>query len=132
MSEQPPLRVMIVDDSKTIRKSGQDILTKAGCVVALADDGFDCVAKIRDFAPDFIFIDVMMPRLDGYQVCNLVRGQEDMHKVPVVMLSSRDGIFDKAKGMSAGASDYLTKPFESQDLIESILKHVPGFSPASA
>ncbi len=131
MSQQPPLRVMIVDDSKTIRKSGEDILTKAGCEVCLAEDGFDCLAKIRDFAPNFFFIDVMMPRLDGYQLIHIVRTHEDMRNVPVVMLTSKTGIFDKAKGMTAGASDYLTKPFERPDLIEAIQKLIPGFVPAA-
>ncbi|MCU9528488.1 response regulator [Pseudomonas mosselii] len=128
MSDKP-LRVMIVDDSRTIRKAGEDYLTSAGCEVVLAEDGFDCLTKIKDFEPDFIFVDVMMPRLDGYAVTEVIRSHAELQKCPVVMLSSKDGVFDKAKGMAAGATDYLSKPFKSEDLIASITKHHPGFSP---
>lgn len=129
MSDKP-LRVMIVDDSRTIRKAGEDILSAAGCEVALAEDGFDCLAKIKDFAPDFIFVDVMMPRVDGYTVTQVIRAHPELNASPVVMLSSRDGVFDKAKGMSAGATDYLSKPFNREDLIAAVTKHIPGFKPA--
>lgn len=124
-----PLRVMIVDDSPSIRKAGEKILVAAGCLVMLAEDGFDCAAKIKDFDPQLLFIDVLMPRLDGYQVTQLIRRHNEMKSTPVVMLSSKDGLFDKAKGMAAGATDYLTKPFNRDDLINAIVKHVPGFSP---
>ncbi|SBW84315.1 pilus response regulator PilG [Pseudomonas veronii 1YdBTEX2] len=126
-----PLRVMIVDDSRTIRKAGEDILTSAGCVVMLAEDGFDCLTKIKDFAPDFIFVDVMMPRVDGYMVTQVIRSHVDLKSKPVVMLSSKDGVFDKAKGMAAGATDYLSKPFKHEDLIAAVTKHVPAFVPVS-
>ncbi|MCK1788630.1 response regulator [Pseudomonas violetae] len=124
-----PLRVMIVDDSPSIRKAGEKILVAAGCLVMLAEDGFDCASKIKDFDPQLLFIDVLMPRLDGYQVTQLIRRHNEMKSTPVVMLSSKDGLFDKAKGMAAGATDYLTKPFNREDLINAIVKHVPGFSP---
>lgn len=124
-----PLRVMIVDDSPSIRKAGEKILVAAGCLVMLAEDGFDCASKIKDFDPQLLFIDVLMPRLDGYQVTQLIRRHNEMKSSPVVMLSSKDGLFDKAKGMAAGATDYLTKPFNREDLINAIVKHVPGFSP---
>lgn len=124
-----PLRVMIVDDSPSIRKAGEKILVAAGCLVMLAEDGFDCASKIKDFDPQLLFIDVLMPRLDGYQVTQLIRRHNEMKTTPVVMLSSKDGLFDKAKGMAAGATDYLTKPFNREDLINAIVKHVPGFSP---
>ncbi|MDF9779130.1 response regulator [Pseudomonas baetica] len=129
MPDSTPLRVMLVDDSKTIRKSGEAMLTAAGCVVMGADDGFDCMAKAKDFDPQFFFIDVMMPRLDGYKVSQVIRNHADLKNVPIVMLSSKDGIFDKAKGMQAGATDYLTKPFNKDDLLNALIKHVPGFKP---
>ncbi|MBM5458890.1 response regulator [Pseudomonas sp. P66] len=129
MSDKP-LRVMIVDDSRTIRKAGEEFLISAGCVVVLAEDGFDCLTKIMDFEPDFIFVDVMMPRLDGYAVTQVIRSHAQLKSSPVVMLSSKDGVFDKAKGMAAGATDYLSKPFKREDLIAAITKYAPGFKPA--
>lgn len=122
-----PLRVMIVDDSPTIRKSGEQFLSSAGCKVMLADDGFDCLAKLKDFAPQLIFVDVMMPRLDGYQVTQVIRANPLLKDCPVVMLSSKDGLFDKVRGLAAGATDYLSKPFTKDDLINAISQHVPGF-----
>ena len=130
MSNSAPLRVMIVDDSKTIRKTGEEFLTQAGCLVMLAEDGFDCIAKVRDFEPDFFFIDVMMPRLDGYQATQVVRSHERYRTTPIVFLSSKDGIFDKAIGMAAGATEYLSKPFKREDLISAIEKLVPKFRSA--
>ncbi|WP_409287029.1 response regulator [Pseudomonas guariconensis] len=122
------LRVMIVDDSPTIRKTGEKILLEAGCEVMLAEDGFDCITKIKDFNPGLLFVDVMMPKLDGYKVTELIRAHPELKSSPVIMLSSKDGLFDKAKGMAAGATDYLAKPFDREDLIEAIRKHVPSFT----
>lgn len=130
MPDSTPLRVMLVDDSKTIRKSGEAMLTSAGCLVMHADDGFDCMAKAKDFDPQFFFIDVMMPRLDGYKVSQVIRNHPNFKNTPIVMLSSKDGLFDKAKGIAAGATDYLTKPFSREDLLESLAKHVPDFKSA--
>lgn len=130
MPDSTPIRVMLVDDSKTIRKTGEAMLTSAGCEVMHADDGFDCMAKAKDFDPQFFFIDVMMPRIDGYKLSQVIRNHANFKNTPIVMLSSKDGLFDKAKGMQAGATDYLTKPFSKDDLIASLEKHAPGFKAA--
>ena len=127
MSNPSPLRVMIVDDSQTIRNAGESYLVAAGCSVELAEDGFDCIAKIKDFDPNFIFVDVMMPRLDGYQAAQLIRNHERYRDIPIVFLSSKDGLFDKAKGEAAGATEYLTKPFKREDLIDAVERLVPGY-----
>ena len=105
------LKVMVVDDSNTIRKTAETLLSKAGCRVITATDGFDSLAKIADNRPDVIFVDIMMPRLDGYQTCALIKNNKEFRSTPVIMLSSKDGLFDKAKGRIVGADDYLTKPF---------------------
>ena len=131
MANASPLRVMIVDDSQTIRNAGEKYLIEAGCAVQLAEDGFDCIAKVKDFDPEFFFIDVMMPRLDGYQATQLIRNHERYRDTPIVFLSSKDGLFDKAKGEAAGATEYLTKPFKREDLVEAVQRLVPGFSPAA-
>lgn len=131
MSNEDQLRVMIVDDSQTIRNAGENYLTAAGCAVHLAEDGFDCIARVKDFDPQFFFIDVMMPRLDGYQATQLIRNHERYRDTPIVFLSSKDGLFDKAKGEAAGATEYLTKPFKREDLVEAVKRLVPGFNPHS-
>lgn len=116
-----PLRgkkIMIVDDSKTIRRSAENILVKQGYQVKTAIDGFDALAKIAEFQPDLVFVDIMMPRLDGYQTCALIKQNKKFSKMPVIMLSSKDSIFDKARGRLVGSEDYLTKPFSSDDLQE--------------
>jgi len=112
------LKVMIVDDSNTIRRTAETILSKAGCEVVTAIDGFDSLAKIVDVAPDVIFVDIMMPRLDGYQTCALIKNNNEFKHTPVIMLSSKDGLFDKAKGRIVGADEYLTKPFSKNELFE--------------
>jgi twitching motility two-component system response regulator PilG len=112
------MKVMVVDDSNTIRKSVETILAKVGCEVVTAVDGYDALSKIADVRPDLIFIDIMMPRLDGYQICALIKNNPEFRKTPVVMLSSKDGIFDKAKGRVVGADRYLTKPFSRDELLE--------------
>jgi twitching motility two-component system response regulator PilG len=118
------LKVMIIDDSKTIRRTAESLLKKVGCTVITAIDGFDALAKIADTHPNIIFVDIMMPRLDGYQTCALIKNNSAFHSTPVVMLSSKDGLFDKAKGRIVGSDQYLTKPFSKDELIGAIKQHV--------
>lgn len=117
------LKVMVIDDSKTIRKSAESLLTKEGCEVVTATDGFEALAKIAEHRPDLIFIDIMMPRLDGYQTCALIKNNRLFKATPVIMLSSKDSIFDKARGKIVGSEKYLTKPFTKDDLIGAIAEH---------
>jgi len=119
------LKVMVIDDSNTIRKTAETLLSKAGCQVITATDGFDSLAKIADHEPDLIFVDIMMPRLDGYQTCALIKNNKQFRHTPVIMLSSKDGLFDKAKGRIVGADDYLTKPFSKNELFEALAKYSP-------
>lgn len=118
------LKVMVIDDSKTIRKTAETLLQKVGCTVYTAVDGFDALAKIADTHPDIIFVDIMMPRLDGYQTCALIKNNQTFQKIPVIMLSSKDGLFDKAKGRIVGSDEYLTKPFSKDELFGAIRQHV--------
>jgi len=118
------LTVMVVDDSKTIRKTADTLLKKAGCNVITAEDGFDALSKIVDHKPDIIFVDIMMPRLDGYQACALIKNNKEFKSTPVIMLSSKDGLFDKAKGRIVGSDQYLTKPFSKEELLGAIRDHV--------
>jgi twitching motility two-component system response regulator PilG len=117
------LKVMVIDDSKTIRRTAETLLKKAGCTVITATDGFDALAKIADSKPDIIFIDIMMPRLDGYQACALIKNNSTFKKTPVIMLSSKDGLFDKAKGRIVGSDEYLTKPFSKEELLGAIKQY---------
>ncbi len=112
--------VMVIDDSNTIRKSAETFLSQAGARVVLADDGFDALAKIHDYQPAIIFCDIMMPRLDGYQTCSLIKKNSHFAATPVVMLSSRDGLFDRARGQAAGSNEYLTKPFTKDNLLNAV------------
>jgi twitching motility two-component system response regulator PilG len=114
------LKVMVIDDSKTIRRTAETLLTKAGCEVVTATDGFDALAKIADTRPNIIFVDIMMPRLDGYQTCALIKNNSEFKSTPVIMLSSKDGLFDKAKGRIVGSDQYLTKPFSKTELLGAI------------
>ena len=114
------LKAMIVDDSKTIRRTAETLLKKVGCEVVTATDGFDALGKIADQKPDIIFVDIMMPRLDGYQTCALIKRNKDFSKTPVIMLSSKDGLFDRAKGRIVGSDQYLTKPFSRDELLGAI------------
>jgi len=114
------LKVMVIDDSKTIRRTAETLLTKAGCEVVTATDGFDALAKIADTRPNIIFVDIMMPRLDGYQTCALIKNNSEFKSTPVIMLSSKDGLFDKAKGRIVGSDQYLTKPFSKTELLAAI------------
>ena len=117
------LKVMIIDDSNTIRRSAEIFLGQAGCQVLLAEDGFDALAKIADHNPDVIFVDIMMPRLDGYQTCALIKKNPRLSSTPVIMLSSRDGLFDRARGRMAGSDEYLTKPFTKDSLLRAVASH---------
>src|SRR3990167_3654344 len=123
------LKVMVIDDSKTIRRTAETLLKKAGCTVITATDGFDALSKIADTQPNIIFVDIMMPRLDGYQTCALIKSNSAFKSTPVIMLSSKDGLFDKAKGRIVGSDQYLTKPFSKEELLGAIKAHVPNFVP---
>ena len=118
------VKVLVIDDSNTIRKSAELFLRQAGYDVILAEDGFDALAKISDYRPQVIFVDIMMPRLDGYQTCALIKQNPNLKSTPVIMLSSKDGVFDRARGRLAGSDQYLTKPFTKEGLLEAITQHV--------
>jgi len=124
MTIQPTvLKIMVIDDSSTIRRSAEIFLTQAGYQVVLADDGFDALAKINDHHPSLVFCDILMPRLDGYQTCALIKKSAKFHATPVVMLSSKDGLFDRARGAMVGSSAYLTKPFSKDSLLAAVREH---------
>ena len=114
------LKVMVIDDSNTIRRSAEIFLKQSGCQVILAEDGFDALAKIADNDPDLIFCDILMPRLDGYQTCALIKKSPRFHEIPVIMLSSKDGLFDRARGRMVGSEQYLTKPFTKDSLLKAV------------
>lgn len=118
------LRVMVIDDSKTIRRTAETLLVREGCEVVTATDGFEALSKIADQNPQIIFVDIMMPRLDGYQTCALIKNNQTFKTVPVIMLSSKDGLFDKARGRIVGSEQYLTKPFTREELLGAIRKYV--------
>ena len=115
-----PVKVLVIDDSNTIRRSAELFLRQAGYEVILAEDGFDALSKITDYEPQVIFVDIMMPRLDGYQTCALIKQNPRLKSTPVIMLSSKDGVFDRARGRLAGSDRYLTKPFTKEGLIEAV------------
>ncbi len=117
------LKVMVIDDSNTIRRSAEIFLAQAGCQVLLAEDGFDALAKIADHRPDVIFVDIMMPRLDGYQTCALIKKNVRLAGTPVIMLSSKDGLFDRARGRMVGSDEYLTKPFTKDSLLKAVAEY---------
>jgi twitching motility two-component system response regulator PilG len=118
------LRVMVIDDSKTIRRTAETLLRREGADVTTATDGFEALAKIADQRPQIIFVDIMMPRLDGYQTCALIKNNQVFKSTPVIMLSSRDGLFDKARGRIVGSEQYVTKPFTREELLDAIRTHV--------
>ena len=118
------VKVMVIDDSKTIRRTAETLLTKEGCEVITAVDGFDALAKIADTRPSIIFVDIMMPRLDGYQTCALIKNNAAFKNTPVIMLSSKDSLFDRAKGRIVGSDQYLTKPFSKAELLTAIREHI--------
>ena len=114
------VKVMVIDDSNTIRRSAEIFLKNSGCKVILAEDGFDALAKIANEHPDIIFVDIMMPRLDGYQTCSLIKRNARYKTTPVIMLSSKDGLFDRARGRMVGSDQYLTKPFTQETLVDAV------------
>ena len=118
------VKVMVIDDSNTIRRSAEIFLLQAGCSVILAEDGFDALAKIADHHPDLVFVDIMMPRLDGYQTCALIKKNKVFRSIPVIKLSSKDGLFDRARGRIVGSEHYLTKPFTKEELLGAIETHI--------
>ena len=118
------LKILVVDDSKTIRRTAETLLSKEGCQVFTAIDGFDALSKIADHQPDLIFVDIMMPRLDGYQTCSLIKHNKIYKKTPVIMLSSKDGLFDRARGRIVGSEQYLTKPFTKDELLGAISNQI--------
>jgi twitching motility two-component system response regulator PilG len=117
------LKVLLIDDSNTIRRSGEIFLKQAGCEVVLAEDGFDGLSKVVEHRPDLIFIDVMMPRLDGYQACALIKNNPKFKAIPVVMLTSKDTLFDRARGRLVGSDQYLIKPFNKKSIVDIVLTH---------
>jgi twitching motility two-component system response regulator PilG len=118
------VKVMIIDDSKTIRRTAETLLKKEGCDVITATDGFEALSKITDNRPDIIFIDIMMPRLDGYQTCALIKRNKSYKDTPVILLTSKDGLFDRARGRIVGSDQYLTKPFTREELLGAIKEYV--------
>ncbi len=120
------LKILVIDDSKTIRRTAETLLSKEGCTVFTAVDGFDALSKIADHNPDLIFVDIMMPRLDGYQTCSLIKHNRNFKNTPVIMLSSKDGLFDRARGRIVGSEQYLTKPFTRDELLGAITTQVSG------
>lgn len=122
------VKVMVIDDSNTIRRSAEIFLTQAGAQVILAENGFDALAKIADNEPQLIFVDIMMPRLDGYQTCALIKKNERHKTTPVIMLSSKDSLFDRARGRMVGSDEYLTKPFTKDSLLKTVEAHIYGAS----
>jgi twitching motility two-component system response regulator PilG len=128
-SPQPTgLKIMVIDDSSTIRRSAEIFLGQAGYQVVTAEDGFDALAKINDHHPALILCDILMPRLDGYQTCALIKKSAKFHATPVLMLSSKDGLFDRARGAMVGAAAYLTKPFSKDSLLTAVREHTASLS----
>ena len=118
------LKILVIDDSKTIRRTAETLLSKEGCQVFTAIDGFDALSKIADHQPDLIFVDIMMPRLDGYETCSLIKHNKTFKETPVIMLSSKDGLFDRARGRIVGSEQYLTKPFTKDELLGAISNQI--------
>jgi twitching motility two-component system response regulator PilG len=133
-SSSGSIKVLVIDDSKTIRQTAEVLLKKAGYQVMTAEDGYEALPKIVDFRPDIVFVDIMMPRLDGYQACALIKRNKVFKNTPVIMLSSKDGLFDRARGRLVGAEDYVTKPFSKEELLGAIKRYViePGANAANS
>ncbi len=117
-------KIMVIDDSQTIRRTAETLLAREGYQVITAQDGFEALSKVADYQPDLIFIDIMMPRLDGYQACALIKANPKFQRTPVIMLSSKDGLFDRARGRIVGSDEYLTKPFTRDELLGAVRAHV--------
>ncbi len=126
LNAAPGVKVLVIDDSNTIRRSAEIFLAQGGHEVVLAEDGFDALAKVSDHAPVLIFCDILMPRLDGYQTCAIIKRNPRFAHVPVIMLSSKDGLFDKARGRMVGSQDYLTKPFTKEQLLRAVAQYRPA------
>ncbi|OUD14689.1 pilus assembly protein PilG [Thioflexithrix psekupsensis] len=118
------IKVVVIDDSKTIRRTAETLLKKAGCEVITATDGFESLSKVMEHQPNIIFVDIMMPRLDGYQTCALIKNNQAFKKTPIVMLSSKDGLFERARSRIVGAEHYMTKPFTREELLSTIKTYV--------
>ena len=132
--DRVPTKVLVIDDSNTIRRSAEIFLKQGGYEVLLAEDGFDALSKVNDHQPDIIFCDILMPRLDGYQTCAIIKRNPKFAATPVIMLSSKDGLFDKARGRMVGSQDYLTKPFTKDQLLQAVAAHAaraPSESPGA-
>ncbi|HAI70364.1 MAG TPA: pilus assembly protein PilG [Gammaproteobacteria bacterium] len=126
------IKVVVIDDSKTIRRTAETLLKKAGCEVITATDGFESLSRVMEAKPDIIFVDIMMPRLDGYQTCALIKNNPAFKKIPIVMLSSKDGLFERARGRIVGAEHYMTKPFTREELLNTIKAYVVDIKKAAA
>jgi twitching motility two-component system response regulator PilG len=126
------IKVVVIDDSKTIRRTAETLLKKAGCEVITATDGFESLSRVMEAKPDIIFVDIMMPRLDGYQTCALIKNNPAFKKMPIVMLSSKDGLFERARGRIVGAEHYMTKPFTREELLNTIKAYVVDIKKAAA
>ncbi len=131
LPDNASLKIMVIDDSSTIRRSAEIFLGQAGYQVILANDGFDALSKISDHQPALIFCDILMPRLDGYQTCALIKKSAKFHTTPVIMLSSKDGLFDRARGAMVGSAEYLTKPFTKDSLLKTVRTHTVQLSSAN-
>jgi len=118
------IKVVVIDDSKTIRRTAETLLKKAGCEVITATDGFESLSKVMEHQPHIIFVDIMMPRLDGYQTCALIKNNQNFKTIPIVMLSSKDGLFERARSRIVGAEHYMTKPFTREELLNTIKNYV--------
>ncbi len=135
MSAEPSfegIKVVVIDDSKTIRRTAETLLKKAGCEVITATDGFESLSKVMECQPNIIFVDIMMPRLDGYQTCALIKNNQVFKKIPIVMLSSKDGLFERARSRIVGAEHYMTKPFTREELLNAIKTFVVDAKAAPA
>ncbi|MDS4048577.1 MAG: response regulator [Candidatus Accumulibacter sp.] len=126
------IKVMVIDDSNVIRRSAEIFLVQAGCQVLLAEDGFDALAKVADHQPEVIFCDILMPRLDGYQTCALIKKNQRFRSTPVIMLSAKDGLFDRARGRMVGSDHYLTKPFTKDSLLQTVARFAPTLQAADS
>jgi twitching motility two-component system response regulator PilG len=122
VSTSSGVKVLVIDDSNTIRRSAEIFLKQGGHDVMLAEDGFDALSKVNDYAPHLIFCDILMPRLDGYQTCAIIKRNPHFSSTPIIMLSSKDGVFDKARGRMVGSEEYLTKPFTKDQLLQAVLQ----------
>ena len=122
-ADSTAVKVLVIDDSNTIRRSAEIFLKQGGHEVLLAEDGFDALSKVNDHRPHLIFCDILMPRLDGYQTCAIIKRNARFSDVPIIMLSSKDGLFDKARGRMVGSEDYLTKPFTKDQLLTAVQQH---------